>query len=190
MRLLPCSLLIIIFLFTQHAAAPKLFPIPENMRYEFRGARLADMDAKLLKRSFMADLEDDCEDEKPWPDLVAMADISLGKLGRGVVLKVNSLCLCGTGGCPIYVYVREKDGYRTVAKSFGWAFGVVPSNSEVPDLAFASSVGSGQMSLILLGYNGRVYTKKACETLVAKEGFPRTSEDWFNPATVQVRPCE
>jgi hypothetical protein len=179
-------------LLLQTAPAPRFFPIPENMQYEFPGVTLSDSDARVLEKAFAADLskQDWCEKKAPLAEFPS-APISLGKLGHGVLVKGNADCLCGaTGQCEMFVYVREKNGYRTVAESFGWAFGVVDSKSDVPDLAFASSGGGGLMNLILQNYNGRKYVDKLCEMLVSEEGFPKTPDDWFNPRVVKVRPCD
>ena len=162
------------------------------MQYEFPGVTLSDSDARALEKAFAADLskQDWCEKKAPLAEFQS-APISLGKLGHGVLVKGNADCLCGaTGQCEMFVYVREKNGYRTVAESFGWAFGVVDSKSDVPDLAFASSGGGGLMNLILQNYDGRKYVDKLCEKLVSEEGFPKTPDDWFNPKVVKVRPCE
>jgi hypothetical protein len=195
MRPLFCALLFPLCLFLQSAPAPKLFPIPENMQYEFPGVRLSETDAKLLEKAFAADIakEDDCDDERPVRNRIVTARLSLGKLGNGIIAKVNEVkkfCFCGTGGCPMFVYVREKDGYRTVAEDFGWAFGVVESKLDVPDLAFASSGGGGLMSLALQRYDGRLFVDYACETLTAKPGFPQEPDDWWDEDKVSVSPCE
>ena len=186
-----CALLIPACLLFQDPPATKLFPIPENMQYEFPGVKLTPREAKLLEKAFSSDLAklEPC-DKKPLSEQFATAEVSLEKLGRGIVVKLNDSCLCGTGGCPINVYIREKDLYRTIDESFGWAFGVVESGSDVPDLAFASSGGGGRMTLLLQRYDGRHFVDKACEMLVSEGGFPPTPEDWFNPKLVKVRPCE
>lgn len=192
MRPLLCAVSIFVGLFFQSIPPAKLFPIPENMQYEFPGVKLSPTETKLLDRAFGADLakQDWCEKKAPLGEF-PMANISLGKLGGGAIVKGNADCLCGaTGQCEIFVYIREKDSYRTVAESFGWAFGVVDSASDVPDLAFASSGGGGRMTLLLQRYDGRHFVDKACEMLVSEGGFPPTPEDWFNPGFVKVRPCE
>jgi len=192
MRSLSYLLLIVACLFPQRPPTRKLFPIPEDMEYEFRGVKLADTEAKLLMKAFEADFanEDGCDDNKLVSERAGMAGISLGKLGNGVVVKRNDVCLCGTGGCPLYAYVREKEGWRAVAKSFGWAFGIVPSKIEIPDMVFASSGGGGLMSLVLQRYDGRQFVEHACETLTAKEGFPKSPDDWFDPEKVAVSACK
>ena len=192
MRLLPYHLLIAVCLFFQQSPEAKLFPLPADMEYTFPGAKLNDSDAKLLEKAFAADFakQDYC-DKKPALGQLATADISLGKLGSGVIVKGNDICLCGgTGQCAMYFYVREENGYRPVCEGFGWAFAFVDSNTEVPDLVFAHSGGGGLMTLILLRYDGRVYVKRGCDKLTAKEGFPQSPEDWWDSSKVLVSPCD
>lgn len=190
MRFLRHSLIIFACFLSQKPPAAKLFPIPENMDYEFPGVKLTTTDAKLLRRAFEADFRKADWGERQPPEKLAMTSISLGKLGYGLILKVNDNVVCGTGGCPLYVYVRKKGAWRSVAQSFGWAFGIVPSESDVPDLAFASSAGGGLMTLSLQHYNGHVFMDYACEMLTAKKGFPRTQDDWWDLDKVSVSPCE
>ena len=48
----------------------------------------------------------------------------------------------------MHAYARKKAGYRLVADGgMGWAFGVVDSQADVPDLVFASNGGGGQIGL-------------------------------------------
>lgn len=191
MRPFPYSLMIVACLLFQRPPAAKLFPIPENMEYEFPGVKLSSAETKLLDKALSADFanQDFCDKESPLPEL-SSAHVSLGRLGSGIIVKVNDPCICGTGGCPMFVYVREKGGYRTVSESFGWAFGVVPSETDVPDLVFASSAGGGLMTLTLQRYDGHAYVDHSCETLTAKEGFPQSQDDWWDPDKVSVSPCE
>lgn len=191
MRLRSYSWAVALAVFFQGAPAPKLFPIPGHMEFAFPGVNLSETNGKLLQTAFGADWKEDYLDAKKLAsERIAMAGIALGKLGSGIVLKVNDEVLCGTGGCPLYVYVREKVGYRVVAKSFGWAYGVVATKSEVPDLAFASNGSGGRMTVTLQSYDGQHFVDKACEMLVSGDSMPPTPDDWFNPAFVQVRPCE
>ena len=191
MRPLSYLLLLALSFLFQGAPAPKLFPIPDHMEFAFAGVTLSETNSKLLQTAFGADWQEDYFDAKKLAsEQVAMADISLGRLGNGVILKVNDEVLCGSGGCPLYAYVREKTGYRAVAKSFGWAYGVVATKSDVPDLAFASNGGGGKMNLLLQGYDGQHFVDKACETLTAKEGLPKSPNDWWDASKVSVAPCE
>lgn len=183
--------MIVAYLLFQRPPTAKLFPIPENMEYEFPGVKLSPAEAKLLEKAFSADFakHDFCDKKLALTEL-AIANVSLGKLGNGIIGKVNDSCICGTGGCPMFVYVREKRGYRTVSEGFGWAFGVVSSETDVPDLVFASSAGGGLMTLTLQQYDGQVYVDHACDMLTAKEGFPQSQDDWWDPDKVSVSPCE
>ena len=185
------SLPLTLGLLFQVTPAPKLFPIPESMEHEFPGVQLSETNGRRLQMTFGADWKEDFFDAKKLvSERIEMASLSLGKLGSGVILKVNDEILCGTGGCPLYAYIREKDGYRAVAKSFGWAYGVVRTKSDIPDLAFASNGGGGTMTLKLQSYDGQHFVDKACETLIAKEGFPKSPDDWWDPSKVSLRPCE
>lgn len=109
MRPLAYSLMIVASLLFQRGPAAKLFPIPENMEYEFSGAKLSPAEVKLLEKAFSADFanQDFCDKEPPLSEL-STANVSLGRLRSGIIVKVNDSCICGTGGCPMFVYVREK----------------------------------------------------------------------------------
>jgi len=135
----------------QNPQSPKSFPIPEDMQEDWPGAGLGEAETKLLQKAVQADLvevEVDCE-TKLSLDRVEMAGVSLGKLGKGVVVRMAGSCVCAaTGNCPLHAYAPRKGGYRLVADGgMGWAFGVVDSKATVPGLVFASNGGGGQASL-------------------------------------------
>jgi hypothetical protein len=78
------------------------------MQYDFPGVKLSGSEAKLLERVFVADLakHGDCDDERPVRERMVTAKLALGKLGKGIIAKVNEVkkyCFCGTGGCPMFV---------------------------------------------------------------------------------------
>lgn len=169
----------------------KVFPIPA-MQEVWPGAKLNETNRRLLSRAIKADLRElekiSSSDKKSSFDDVDTTDISLGSLGKGVIVEISHSELCGTGGCPIYAYVREKAGYKRVLRSFGWAFAVVKSDAAVPDLVVASNGGGGQVGLTLYRYNGEVYARAACETLKAKQ--PGSAAfSWWDAASVDVEPC-
>jgi len=176
----------------QSLQAPKSFPIPEDMQEDWPGAGLNDAEAKLLQKAVQADLlevEADCE-TKLSLDRVEMAGVSLGKLGKGVVVRMAGSCVCGaTGNCPLRAYALRKGGYRLVADGgMGWAFGVIDSKAAVPGLVFASNGGGGQASLRLYRYVDGRYLLQACETLIKKD---RADASWWDPSAVvlQTWPC-
>jgi len=175
----------------QSLQAPKSFPIPEDMQEDWPGAGLSEAETKLLEKAVQADLlEADCE-TKLSLDRVEMAGVSLGKLGKGVVVvRMAGSCVCGaTGNCPLRAYALRKGGYRLVADGLmGWAFGVADSKAAVPALVFASSGGGGQASLRLYRYVDGRYLLQACETLIKKD---RADASWWDPSAVvlQTWPC-
>jgi len=188
MRPLACVLLIPLCLMAQNPQSPKPFPIPEDMQEDWPGAGLGEAETKLLQKAVQADLlevEADCE-TKLSLDRVEMAGVSLGKLGKGVVVRMAGSCVCGaTGNCPLRAYAPRKGGYRLVADGgMGWAFGVVDSKAAVPGLVFASNGGGGQASLGLYRYVGDRYLLQACETLIKKD---RADASWWDPSAVVVQ---
>ena len=197
MRVTACLLMISLCVSAQSARPSKLFPIPSNMQEYWRGADLSDTDQKLLNKAIeadLADLEKHCEDKyKSKPDSVDTAGVLLGRLGKGVFVRMSGSCVCGaTGNCPIYVYAREKDKFRPVLadhgrQPHGWAFAVVSSKAEVPDLVLASNPGGGLVALTLYRYVGNKYVAVGCDTLTKKEG--QESKSWWDPSAVNVRPC-
>ena len=118
MRPLSCVLLVPLCLMAQNPQSPKSFPIPEDMQEDWPGAGLGEAETKLLQKAVQADLvevEVDCE-TKLSLDRVEMAGVSLGKLGKGVVVRMAGSCVCAaTGNCPLHAYAPRKGGYRLVA---------------------------------------------------------------------------
>lgn len=191
MRYVSHCLLIFSLVFVQGPRAPKLFPIPTTMQKMFPGADLNDADTKLLRKSLEADLgslDQECGDES-LSDSLALAGVDLGKLGKGVIVAVHGSCMCGaTGDCPMFVYAREKDRFRQVASSGGWAYGVVKTEAAIPDLVFASKGGGMHIYLNLYRYSGDKFVERGCELLTPKGDNGPTS--WWDPSQVVVRPCE
>jgi hypothetical protein len=195
MRIVSCFLVISLGLLAQSPKSSKLFPIPQNMQERWPGAGLSAADNKLLRKAVefdLRDLDQYCEDKSNF-DRVDSAEIPLGKLGKGVIVRMSGSCVCGaTGNCPIYVYAQEKGKFRAVLADHGeqpqgWAFAVVSSKAEVPDLVLASNLGGGIQVLILSRYSGEKFETKACETLTKKDGAEGKS--WWDPSAVLVRPC-
>jgi hypothetical protein len=156
------------------------------------GAKLNDADTRLLRKAMAPDLSEQSDESQPNNkytfDKVDSAVIDLGTVGKGVIVLMSGSTMCGTGGCPICIYVREKVGYRKVLSSFGWAFAVLSSHATVPDLVIASNLSGGIIVLTLYRYFGKIFTSKGCETLTAKEGAP-SGRSRFDPAAVVVSPC-
>lgn len=129
----------------------EVFPIPVGMQEVWPGVKLSGSDKQLLQKAMEPDLRalgDEPQSNKKFTvNHVDYAEIALGRLGKGVIISVSDSVVCGTGGCPIYAYVREQKGYRKVLDSFGWAFAVVDSKGVIPDLVIASNGGGGQISL-------------------------------------------
>jgi hypothetical protein len=125
MPALACLILIPLCLMAQSSRSPRSFPIPEDMQEDWPGVGLNEAETKLLQKAVQADLlkvEADCE-TKLSLDRIEMAGVSLGKLGKGVVVRMSGSCVCGaTGNCPMHAYARKKAGYRLVADGgMGWA---------------------------------------------------------------------
>ena len=200
MRALACVLLIPFCVMTQSSPSPKPFPIPENMHETWLGAGLNDAETKLLLKALWADRFDPKADRatKLSLDSIDMAGVSLGKLGKGVLVLMSGSSSCGNANCPIYVYTREEHTYREIRfdkskkrimQPYGWAFGVVDSKAEVPDLVFASNEGGPQVGLYLYSYVGDIFVLQACETLTKKD--LESGASWWDPSAVAVepRPC-
>jgi len=195
MRIFACATSLSLLLFTPVPQSPAAFPIPEDMHETWLGAKLNDVDKRLLQKAVNADLRDLDEESQSGTksafNTVNMADIALGTLGNGVIVLMSGSFFCGTGGCPIYAYVREKDGYRKILGDKrigpgGWAFAVVNSKTRIPDLVIASNGGGGQMGLGLYRYVGDRFVLQACETLTRKA--PESDAGWWEPSAVVVEP--
>jgi hypothetical protein len=154
------------------------------MHETWSGAKLSEADKQLLQRTVNADLRDLQEESQSTVDT---ADIALGTLGKGVIVLMSRSFLCGTGGCPIYVYVREKAGYRKVLSSAGWAFAAVDSHGAVPELVLAGNAGGARITLHLFHYDGKTFNTQACEMLTSKT--EDTPSSWWDPSQVNIEPC-
>lgn len=197
MRILAGLLLIAFCVCAQGPSKSGCFPIPSNMQEYWRGADLSETEQELLNKAIagdLADLEKDCEDKyKSTPDTVDMAGSSLGKLGKGVFVRMSGSCMCGaTGNCPIYVYVREKGMFRHVLSDddqqpMGWTFAVVNSKTATPDIVLASNAGGMMLDLTLYRYVGNRYVARAGETL-SKKDAPE-SKSWWDPSAFIVQSC-
>ena len=186
MRLFVCAILLSLLRFApapQHAAT---FPIPTDMHETWPGAKLSEADKQLLQRAVNVELRD-LQKESHSPVDVDTAEIALGPLGKGVIVALSNPLVCGTGGCPVYAYVREKTGYRKVLSSFGWAFAVVDSHGAAPNLVIAGNAGGGRITLLLFHYDGKSFITEACEMLTAKTGD--TPSSWWDPSLVNIEPC-
>lgn len=197
MRFFVCSLLLPLFLLTPVPQSPATFPISADMHEIWPGVKLSDADTQLLRKAVESDLRDLDEEalaeKKNTFASVDTADLPLGELAKGVIVLMSGSPMCGNGGCPIYAYVREKSRYRKVLGDKrkgpgGWAFGVINTNLEVPDLVIASNLSGGVIVLTLYRYSGKTFTSEGCETLTAKEGAP-SGRSRFDPAAVVISPC-
>lgn len=199
MRVLVCAFLLPLLLFAQTPQSPATFPIPKGMQGIWPGAKLTDADKLLLRKAVETDLQefdrDLPEDQRPKFESADTADLDLGSLGNGVLVTLSESVLCGTGGCPIYAYAREKDSYRKVlggrkgrAAAPGWAFAVVKSETTIPDLVIASNLSGGIIVLTFYRYSGKTFTSEGCETLTAREGAP-SGLSRFDQAAAAVSPC-
>jgi hypothetical protein len=197
MRALACSLLFSIYLFARNYDASRLFPIPEGLDKTWPDAVLSDSEKKLLREAVEPDLRDleGCGDEKPTFESLVKTSIALGRLGKGVLVAPNRRCYCGgTGNCPVYLYVREKDRYREVLRNgkrvpYSWAFAVVNSQPDIPEIVLATNSSARQVNLTKYRYVGDRFFPQACETLTAKntDSGPKS---WWDPDQVLIRPCE
>jgi hypothetical protein len=184
MRLFACAILLPLFPLALAPQSAATFPIPADMHETWSGAKLSETDKQLLQRAVNADLRDLQEESQ---SSFHTAEIGLGPLGKGVIVQLSRSFFCGTGGCPIYTYVREKTGYRKVLSSFGWAFAVVDSHGAVPDLVLAGNAGGARISLHLFHYDGKTFSTRACEMLTSKTGD--TPSNWWDPSQVNIEPC-
>lgn len=165
------------------------------------GSELSDADAKLLKKAMESDLgvigkysaKRSSFDREGLS--VDVAPVALGSLGKGMIVRADSESTCGaTGSCAIYLYVREKEGYRKILGGerprewppYGWAFAVVNTKSKIPDLVLASKAGGMTIALVLYRYSGDRFVGQACE-LLSKKGDG--DQSWWDASGVNVRPC-
>jgi hypothetical protein len=179
------GVLLQLLLLAQLSQPPRTFPIPANMRETWPGAKLSEADNQALQNVVRA--EPFVRETKQQSEFTLnTADIALGTLGNAVIATPTSPILCGTGGCPIYIYVRERSRFRKVLEYFGWAYGVVDSDGKVPDVVIAANVGGGQVSLRLFRYDGNIFRSRACDMLTSHSDV--TPGSWWKVST--VTPCE
>lgn len=197
MRVLACSLLLSACLSAQNPEASRLFAIPQGLDKTWPDAVLTDSEKNLLREaveSNLRDLEKNCEEKSAF-DSLNKTSVALGTLGKGVIVATRGSCSCGTAGnCPIYLYVRDKDRYREVLRNgkripYGWAFAVVDSKADVPDIVLATHDSVVEQRLTKYqSVNGR-FALQACETLTAKNS-DSGPKNWWDPDEVSVQPCE
>ncbi len=197
MRVLACSLLISLCVFGQSPGASKLFAIPAGLDKTWPDAALSDSEKNLLRKAVEPDLrelERNCEAKSTF-DSLQKTSVALGTLGNGVIVSTHGSCSCGaTGNCAIYLYTREKDGYREVLRNgkripYSFAFAVVASKADVPDLVLATNESASEVRLTEYRYAGDKFVPQACETLTAKD-TGTAPQNWWNPNEVIVQPCE
>lgn len=87
---------------------------PRDIEETWPGAKLNDAENQLLARAVQSDLRDLERDrsQKTGSASVDSADLNLGKLGQGVLVRMSGSCADGvTGNCPLYAYFRETGGF-------------------------------------------------------------------------------
>jgi len=168
-----------------------LFPLP-TMQVEWPSSGLTSRDYGLLAHGVNSAFVDCKPDASDFRFEYALAN--LGKLGNGVLVRAQERCQCGRGNCQIHVYIRDSDVYREVPfekhrEPWGWAWGVVKSGFDVPDLAFGSNGGGGCQALGLYRYTKGTFVLYAAEHVRLQEGKRAASpEDWWNPSVVVALP--
>ena len=79
---------------------------------------------------------------------IIIARVPLGTLGDGMMVNFRHSPSCGTGGCPMWLFLRSPQGYRSVIRTGGWGFSLVPSqSSSVPDIVFYWQMGAGETDI-------------------------------------------
>jgi hypothetical protein len=173
MRLAICILLLVSFASAQSESAPILFPAPSPSKWMSFTGNLSGAPQSLLT-AIGKDLAKLSCDHAPDMDDVNIADLNLGKLGKGVIVRFHGECGCGaTGNCTICAYVREKNRYRTVLNcddADGYAFALAKSQNDIPDIILVRNLSSSESQLTLFRYSSGSYSPQACETSAAIEG--------------------
>jgi hypothetical protein len=75
---------------------------------------------------------------------IRITRVLLGSLGDGLMVDFRHSPSCGTGGCPMWLFSRDAQGYLNVIKDGGWGFSLLPSGGSVPDVAFYWQMGAGE----------------------------------------------
>jgi hypothetical protein len=183
---------VMVLLWPQVLPGQQDFPIPK-MQVEWPSSGLSNRDYGLLTHTIKSAFADCDNGSRDFRFEYALVD--LGKLGKGVLVRTLEPCHCGaTGNCAIHVYVRDSNTYREIPfkehrEPWGWAWGVVKSNSDVPELAFGSNGGGGCQGLGLYRYSGGVFVVLANEAVRLKdEAQVPSPADWWDPSAVLVRP--
>ncbi len=181
--------------FLQQAQPPGVFPVPKGLQSGWPGAGLSPAQMKALERAMAPDFEEwetECETRPQISDF-DMAPINMRKLGQGLLVRATGACICGaTGNCPIVGYLREANSFRKIlggekrSAPFGWGFGLLRGDAEIPEIVLASNLGGGTQVLTLYRYSGRKFESATCETLTQKED----GDGMWEPYNVIVKPCE
>src|SRR5580692_10550258 len=114
MRLAICILLLVSFASAQSGPAPILFPAPPASKWASFTGNLGGA-PQPLRAVIGKDLAKLSCDHAPEMDDVNIANLNLGKLGKGVIVRFHGACVCGaTGNCAIYAYATSGRDYRPI----------------------------------------------------------------------------
>ena len=177
-----------------------MFLVPANMQSRWAGSGMSAQEDGVLLHTVQHDLgapnlhlhrpNSDCERDDGG---VCLASIPLGKLGKGVLVRVRDRNFCdAAGNCFLYLYVGRGGEFRQVDFGarrewpVGWASGVIGTHAPVPDLVVAFSLGGGMQLLTRYHYSGKKFVPNGCDALRQKK--PNIG-NWFDPAQVDVLPC-
>lgn len=163
----------------------------------------AGSNAKLLQKTLAKDLSGDNQNAHPPLDDLLVAPLQLGNLGKAMLVKprLGAFQYCGaTGNCPIWVYILRNGRYEPVLGDpsdvsapegttfvIGWAFAIVPSSTNIPNLVVISNAGGGHQILTRYRFDHPRFRQDACEDITMKDSEKVT--DWFDPTQVNVTPC-
>lgn len=87
-------------------------------------------------------------------DWIYASRVSLGALGEGLVVNFLHSAACGTGGCPMWLLVRDQDAYKVAVPGAGWGYWLKSSGGPVPDLILYWQMGVGDTDVAHYRYGG------------------------------------
>lgn len=176
------------------------FPIPPDLKTDRGLVPLSHLDvsADLLAKAMRKDLDWEFDGGKVSLDDFLFAQLPLGKLGRGTLVKAKwGSRACGKGNCPFWIYVLRNGRYeqilgtpwpkgsvpRTTNDALGWAY----SNTRTPNLFIMANGGGGHQFLIRYGLQDGRLIEDGCEELTAKD--PESEPNWFDSSQLNITAC-
>ena len=164
----------------------RYYNIPSEV-YQIGGwTGLTANDSRMLKKAMtdeLAQLSKSCDESVSFEDVDASA-IDFGKVGKGLVARVNHPCLCKNGNCPVVVALKDSTQYKIVLRGVqAWGYALFREHTDSPDVVLASHVSSSETALLRYHLADGVLRQQTCDISDQRD------VDHWNPKAMALKPC-